>query len=189
MSRGRWVPYLVLFGGLALSVSLACSRDSIAQGARGADTEARIARGLSIAPVPLDLQGKDRALVGLGSYIVNAQAACNDCHTTTPYEPGHDPFKGGDGRVNAEEYLKGGKKLDNGIVVPDLTPDERGLPGGLTLEQFARAVNTGESQKNPGRTLQVMPWPVYRHMIGDDQRAVYEYLRAIPSSRKSRKGG
>ena len=29
--------------------------------------------------------------------------------------------------------------------------------------------------------LQVMPWPVYRHMRLVDLRAIYEYLRAIPS--------
>ena len=34
----------------------------------------RVQQGLAIAPVPLDLQGRNRALVGLGSYIVNAQA-------------------------------------------------------------------------------------------------------------------
>ncbi len=35
------------------------------------DEESRIQRGLEIAPVPLNLKGKNRALVGLGSYIVN----------------------------------------------------------------------------------------------------------------------
>ncbi len=34
--------------------------------------ESRIQRGLEIAPVQLNLDGKNRALVGLGSYIVNA---------------------------------------------------------------------------------------------------------------------
>ena len=29
--------------------------------------------------------------------------------------------------------------------------------------------------------LQVMPWPVYRNMSDRDLRAIYEYLRAIPS--------
>jgi hypothetical protein len=43
--------------------------------------EARIQRGFDIAPVPLDLVGKDRKLVGLGSYIINAQADCNGCHS------------------------------------------------------------------------------------------------------------
>src|ERR1700741_5406035 len=48
--------------------------------------------GFSIAPVKLDLKGKDPLLVGLGSYIVNAQGGCNDCHTCPSYAPGHNPF-------------------------------------------------------------------------------------------------
>lgn len=40
--------------------------------------------GYAISPVPLNLERKDprqRRLVGLGSFIVNAQADCNGCHT------------------------------------------------------------------------------------------------------------
>src|SRR5580704_7025301 len=48
------------------------------------DDDFRIQEGLEIAPVPLNLDGKDRDLVGLGSYIVNAQAVCNDCHSRFP---------------------------------------------------------------------------------------------------------
>ena len=42
--------------------------------------ELEVQQGLSIAPVPLNLDNKDVELVGLGSYIVNAQGSCNDCH-------------------------------------------------------------------------------------------------------------
>jgi hypothetical protein len=179
MSRGRWLSGLVVFVGFAASGCVFRSADSAADG-HGADAQARIDRGLAIAPVPLKFQEKDRALVGLGSYIVNAQSACNDCHTAPLYAPGHDPFKGGDGQINAAGYLKGGKLGD--LEAPDLTPDARGLPGGLTLEKFARAMNDGEDPGDPSKILQVMPWPIYRHMTAGDQRAVYEYLRAIPSS-------
>jgi len=34
--------------------------------------------GYEIAPVPLDTRGKNRVLIGLGSYIVNAQLVCSD---------------------------------------------------------------------------------------------------------------
>jgi hypothetical protein len=44
----------------------------------------RIERGFDIAAVPLNLEGKNRRLVGLGSYIVNAQADCNGCHSAGP---------------------------------------------------------------------------------------------------------
>ena len=124
--------------------------------------------------------------MGLGSYIVNAQSACNDCHSDPAYDPANDPFKKGPpGRVNVEGYLKGGKKVGN-IAAPDLTPHAQGLPGGLTLDQFAHAIATGEVTGHPGKILQVMPWPVYRNMTMEDQRAIYEYLRAIPSSRARR---
>ena len=43
--------------------------------------ELEVQQGLSIAPVPLNLDNKDVELVGLGSYIVNAQGSCNDLHT------------------------------------------------------------------------------------------------------------
>ena len=40
------------------------------------DEDSRIRQGFKIAPVPLNLRGKNPALVGLGSYIVNAVADC-----------------------------------------------------------------------------------------------------------------
>jgi len=45
------------------------------------DEEQLVHIGYKIAPVPLNLEGKNRDLVGLGSFIVNAQADCNGCHT------------------------------------------------------------------------------------------------------------
>ena len=38
--------------------------------------------GLRIAPVNLEYEPNKRELVGLGSYIVNAQADCNGCHNS-----------------------------------------------------------------------------------------------------------
>ncbi len=42
-------------------------------------------------------------------------------------------------------------------------------------------IRTGQDPDKPNYTLQVMPWPVYRNMTDLDLRAIYEYLRAIPS--------
>ena len=70
--------------------------------------QSRIQRGFALAPVRLDLRHKNPSLVGLGSYIVNAQGGCNDCHTCPPYAAGHDPYSGGDGHPNADNYLAGG---------------------------------------------------------------------------------
>jgi len=57
--------------------------------------EARVHRGFEIAPVPLDLVGKNRSLVGLGSYIVNAVGDCNGCHSAGPateFAMGGNPY-------------------------------------------------------------------------------------------------
>lgn len=49
---------------------------------RGNNEEGQLIRiGYAIAPVPLNLEGRNRDLMGLGSFIVNAQADCNGCHT------------------------------------------------------------------------------------------------------------
>ena len=45
------------------------------------DRESKIQIGFRIAPVKLNLDGKDRSLVGLGSYIVNGE---NDCNAKVP---------------------------------------------------------------------------------------------------------
>src|SRR6476661_2070291 len=74
------------------------------------DSESKIQRGLAIAPVRLNLAGKNRALVGLGSYIINAQGGCNDCHTDPSYKPGHSPATvtpGQDVEFNGLNYLAG----------------------------------------------------------------------------------
>ena len=55
-----------------------------AQDNGNSDEEQLVQIGYAIAPVPLNLEGKSseqRRLVGLGSFIVNAQADCNGCHT------------------------------------------------------------------------------------------------------------
>ena len=67
----------VVLGGMILSSGPGLAAD---------DDESKIQQGFAIAPVPLNLAGKDPALVGLGSYIVNAQADCNGCHTSAPLD-------------------------------------------------------------------------------------------------------
>ena len=146
------------------------------------DSEAsRIFRGYQIAPVPLNLRGKNRALVGLGSYIVNAQGGCNDCHTNPPYAPGGDPFLGEPEQINVDGYLAGGTPFGPTLFSANITPDENGLPHGLTFPQFKRLLRTGHDPEDPDEIIQVMPWPVYGKMTDRDLRAIYEYLRSIPS--------
>ena len=151
--------------------------------------ESIVKRGLHLAPVPLNLRHRNRALVGLGSYIVNAQGGCNDCHTNPSYLPGHDPHLGQPELINAPCYLSGGQSFGP-FVSRNITPNAQGLPAGLTFDDFLVILRTGIDDDNvpphvpppPAQDLlQVMPWPVYGKMSTRDLRAVYEYLRAIPS--------
>jgi hypothetical protein len=143
-------------------------------------SDSRVLRGLAITPVHLSLRGKNLALVGLGSYLVNAVGGCNDCHTHPSYLPGGDPFQGEPPIINAEQYLTGGRQFGP-ITSPNLTPDKDGRPAGLTLEEFKYLIRTGHDPDEPDEILQVMPWPVYANMTSNDLRAIYEFLRAIPA--------
>lgn len=168
---------IIPFALVGLTFTLVATSEG--QRARQDGEAARIIRGFQIAPVPLNLKGKDRNQVGLGSYIVNAQGGCNDCHTNPSYAPGGDPYRGEPTRINAEHYLAGGAQFGP-FTSPNITPDANGLPAGLTFQEFKQVIRTGHDPDEPGEILQVMPWPVYRNMIDSDLKAVYEYLRAIP---------
>jgi len=143
---------------------------------------ARIVRGYQIAPVPLNLRGRDRNLVGLGSYLVNA-GGCNDCHTNPSYAEGGDPFKGEPEHINTAGYLAGGQHFGP-FTSRNITPDDSGKPAGLTFQQFKTLMRTGVDVMNEhpqlGPLLQVMPWPAFRKHTDRDLKAMYEYLSAIP---------
>jgi hypothetical protein len=140
---------VVLVGSLA-GISRARADDDH----RHAD-EARIRQGFEIAPVPLNLKHKNRDLVGLGSYLVNAVADCNGCHTmsnATQYAPGGNPyFKGNQPTiVNQGTYLAGGNHfvlipgVTPDVISRNLTPDKTGRPvGGQTFEEFRNVMRTG----------------------------------------------
>jgi hypothetical protein len=131
--------------------------------------------------ITLNLKRRDRALVGLGSYLVNAVGGCNDCHTAPPYTKDPEAFLGAPKQINLACYLAGGTPFGPGIVSRDITPWEDGKPAGLTWAQFKHVIRTGEDPDNPGQVLHVMPWPVYQSMTDSDLRAIYEYLLAIPA--------
>ena len=140
-------------------------------------------QGDELAPVPLNLDGLKRPLVRRGSYIVNAQGGCNDCHTAPPYAEGGNPFLGQPEIINGAGYLAGGQQFGP-FTSRNLTPRASGRPAGLTLEQFIEAMRHGTDFKNVhpliSPLLQVMPWPVFGNMSDSDLESIYEYLRAIP---------
>src|ERR1700687_3438548 len=94
-SIGAGAAFAVLvIGGLLSSSPLLQAED------KQDDNEASIIRrGFEIAPVPLNLAGRNRALVGLGSYMVNGAGDCNGCHNgggppNFNYVAGRNPFFG-----------------------------------------------------------------------------------------------
>ena len=119
-------------------------------------SESRIQQGFEIAPVPLNLAGKNRALVGLGSYLVNAVGICNGCHNPGPgdneFAPGGNPFFGQPKKINPATYLGGGRDFgplggvagSAHIISRNLTPDKTGRPeGGHTFDEFLQIMRTG----------------------------------------------
>lgn len=210
MKRASNPKAMFLFAASAAALSLAISSGSaLADDEQSAaDMRSKAEIGLAIAPVVLNLAGKNRQLVGLGSFIVNGTSACNDCHTASPqleYSVGGNPYFGQPKTVNPAVYLGGG--YDFGPLIPgsahivsrNLTPDKTGRPiGGRTYGEFVQIIRTGVDLDHlhptcaaaaeltcvpppfDGSLLQIMPWPAFRTMTDDDLSAIYEYLSAIP---------
>jgi hypothetical protein len=119
--------------------------------------QAKIQMGLKISPVKITMGNQDPNLVGYGSYIVNAVASCNDCHTASPqaeYSPGGTPyFNQHPTVVNPATFMGGGNDFGAfpdptgnfpHIISRNLTPDASGMPeGGNTYAQFVQIIRTG----------------------------------------------
>jgi hypothetical protein len=144
----------IIFAGMVNGPKLVGARDEENNDER---EESRIKRGFEIAPVPLNLEGKNHALVGLGSYLVNAVGDCNGCHSAGPpteFAPGGNPYFlsppfTGKTQINTATYLGGGRDFGPVGSVPhlysrNLTPDKTGLPeGGHTYQEFVEIMRQG----------------------------------------------
>lgn len=157
---GKPLGAIALFAVIILSGILSNTRrvQAIADDDDNDRNEAKVRKGFQIAPVHLNLENKDRELVGLGSYIVNAQADCNGCHSAGPateFLPGGNPYFGQPAKINPATYLGGGndfgpfpspdspQKLTH-LFTRNLTPDKTGLPeGGHTFAEFRQIIRTG----------------------------------------------
>ena len=163
----------------AVLVSIGITWAIAALSAQGAS---KIQQGAELAPVPLNMKGLNPARVREGSYIVNAQGGCNDCHTVPSYAAGGNPFFGEPELINAPCYLAGGAEFGP-FVSRNITPRASGLPANRTLEEFKQIMRQGTDFRSPPDgtpLLQVMPWPVYGKMSDRELEAIYEFLRAIP---------
>jgi len=95
--------------------------------------------------------------------------------------------------------LFGAPGLGPNIISRNLTPDKSGNPeGGNDLQTFMKILRKGHDfdKLHPncggnvtdncyfapvdGRLLQVMPWPLYRHMTDHQIEAIWTYLSTVP---------
>src|SRR5437667_8381157 len=84
---------------LILGTSVVPSRGRADNDNNGAQDEKQMIQiGLTFAAtsgIQLNMAGKDRDMVGLGSYLVNVGGDCNGCHTSDPtiqYTPQGNPY-------------------------------------------------------------------------------------------------
>ena len=141
---------VLLFGGLSFHAASAVAQTATF------DT-AKVLKGLQLAPVPLNMVGKDPNYVGYGSYLVNASGDCNGCHSAGPqtqYVTGGNPYFGQHPTVeNPKTYLGGTRDFGafpdpNGpfphIISRNLTPNSTGMPvGGDSFDKFRQTIRTG----------------------------------------------
>ena len=125
---------ILTLGAIFLAAMLDTPHAAQAQDNTSNDDASLIRIGFAIAPVPLNLEGKNRDLVGLGSFIVNAQADCNGCHTAGAppnfnYANGGNPYflNQGPTKTDPTTYLAGGAPF--GQAVPS-SASVGGFPSG-----------------------------------------------------------
>jgi hypothetical protein len=106
--------------------------------------------------------------VGQGSYLVNAVADCDGCHTAHPNG----------------KFLAGGVPFGP-VTSRNLTPDPA-TGYTLSVDQFVNEFRTGADYRSapdggaPNQTLIVMPWQFFRWMSTPDLQAIWWYLRSLP---------
>jgi hypothetical protein len=202
-----------LFAAVSLGVTLSTSSADADNTDRGGGRfdrfiDPRVAQGLRIAPVPLNLHRKNIELVGLGAYLVNV-FDCDGCHSAGPatqFAPGGNPYFGQKTVINPATYLGGGRDF-GAFPRTDLSPTSSRATsrpvravcrGDLTHAEFRDIMRHGTDidHAHPtctgapngsclpapfnGDLLQIMPWPAYSNMTETDLRAIYEYLSSIP---------
>lgn len=129
----------------------------------GDTEEQKVQIGFRVNQATLNLVGRDRTLVGLGSFIVNVQAECNGCHSAGPqteFAAGGSPYLFNPPStvvhqteaVNPATFLGGGRDfgvypggpVSVNIYSRNLTPNNTGRPvGGLSYPEFALTMQTG----------------------------------------------
>jgi hypothetical protein len=162
-SRANFFAFML--GSAALSTGAALAQETI--------EPSLVQQGFAISPIPqsqLSLQGNIPAMVGFGSYLVNAVGDCSGCHSFPQYlvkgdTAGSNPAAGDPfapppkqsvtdqlvANFNVKHYLAGGQCFGP-FMARNLTPDPHSLPEGLTETEFVSVMRTGEDihcEKSP----------------------------------------
>jgi len=149
---------------------------------------------------------KQPAAVKRGEYLVRL-GGCHDCHTPKIFAPGGAPtldtsrlLSGHPENRPYPSWMSQDANPADALVLTtpmltawagpwgvsfavNLTPDKATGLGEWSEETFIRAIRTGKHQGQPdGRDiLPPMPWSDYRAATDDDLKAMWAYLRSIPS--------
>ena len=161
-----------------------------AVGCQGADASSAVASHEVQSPVER------------GQYLVTV-AGCGDCHT--PFKMGANGPEPDMSRMLAGHpaemalppapaaqgpWLWSGAATNTAFAgpwgvtyAPNLTPHKETGLGLWTEDQFLRAMRTGKHWGQPDNRpiLPPMPWQNYARMNADDLKAIYAYLRSVPS--------
>lgn len=123
---------------------------------------------LSFSPVAL----ASDARVERGAYLMNAVAACGNCHT--PFGPqGPDMSKALAGRMLEDNAVWT-------VYASNITPDEETGIGGWSDAEIVRAIREGV---RPDGTVIGPPMPIglYRGLSDADAEALVAYIRTLPA--------
>lgn len=112
-----------------------------------------------------------------GAYLV-AVSGCAMCHTPYSWVGPH-----------GSRALTGGMRVrwNNDLgerVAMNLTPDPETGIGAWTEEDFIVAMKSGLYPDGRSAHWQAMPWDMHSNFSLDDMRAIYRYLRGLPSRRR-----
>lgn len=154
-----------------------------------------VMRGLAVNAVNVAAPASvsDAALFARGSYIVNAQASCNDCHTNRDRD-----YQSATRQINTAAFLSGGRVF---AVPPPLQPVfkiVRSMTSNLTgssmgyfttagdptisfqqwVEEITQGVHADMTAPKPPLAWP-MPWQHFGQMTLGDLEAVYTYVRTV----------
>jgi hypothetical protein len=153
-----------------------------------------VALGRAIQPLAeptgvASLSSADQTRFGRGSYIVNAVAQCNDCHTspsTNPFPP-QPPFT-----INTAAYLTGGAVFKvppplqpvmhtTRTMAENLTGQTNGYITAADQTAFETTITTGLHQDRAGNPPLGFPMPadVFKNMTAEDLASVFVYLKNL----------